>query len=146
MFQQTFKNSFLNFKLLAPNATVDIGDSTTLRGQVVAKKVKIGKGTVISREEVFEKESDPAKVVEDQGLKFIVNEIIVLFEDTASQSDIQQVVDVVDGVITGFVSAPKIVKIEVQTSTAQELNNKIQAIKNLNSPLIIEVVQNLVAR
>ncbi len=140
------KDSFLNFKLLAPNASVDIGESTILRGQIAAKKVKIGKGTVVSREEVFEKESDPAKVVEDQGLKFIVNEIIVLFEDAATQNDIQQVADLVDGVIAGFVTTPKIVKIEVKTTTAQELNNKIQAIKDLNSPLITEVVQNLVAQ
>ncbi|GEM_PF-5315746 len=68
------------------------------------------------------------------------------FAQSFTQADIKQVTDLVGGIATGFVPTPKIVKIEVQTKTAQELNNKIQTIKNLSSPLILEVVQNLVAQ
>lgn len=140
-------NLFLNFKLLAPNADVYIGDNTTLRGQIVAKKITVGKGTVVSREESFEKESDLTKVIEDEeGLQFISNEIIVFFNDDATQTDIQQVANEVGGIVIGFIPNPKILKIEVQTTTAQELNDKIQAIEDLNNPFILGIFQNLIGQ
>ena len=137
-------SSLLNFKLLAPKASVKIGDATTFRGQILARKVKIEKDSVLSREIFFEKEGDPAKIVSDQGLRFFVNEVVILFKEEATQSDIQMVADLLNGKVTAFIPLPKIVKIEVQTTTAQELNNKIQLIKNSNNPLIIEVGQNLI--
>src|SRR3989338_4252372 len=76
------KDSFLNFKLLAPKANVKLADRTILRGQILARKVKIGKGAILSREDLFEKERDLEKVIEDtQGNLLLVNEIIILFVD-----------------------------------------------------------------
>lgn len=138
------QNSFLNFKLLAPKASIHIGESSILRGQILARKIKIEKDSVLSRDMDFEKESDPNKIITDAGIKFIANEIVILFKNEATQLDVQQVAASVNGIIIGLIVNPNIVKIKVQTATAQELNNKIQIIKNLNNPRIIEVVQNLV--
>lgn len=138
------KNSFLNFKLLAPEAKIHIGETTTLRGQILAKKIKIEKSSVLSREDVFEEESDPEKVVEDEGIRFIVNEIVILLQDEATLADVEAIAELINGKITGFVPEPVISKIEVRTSTVLELNEAIDIIKNSSNPLIIEVVQNLV--
>ncbi|MEX2052741.1 MAG: hypothetical protein WD898_00775 [Candidatus Paceibacterota bacterium] len=139
------KNSFLNFKIFAPNATVRIGDTSTFRGQILARKVKVGRGSVLSREEEFELESDLSKIVEDDGLKFVVDEIVVLLREDATFVDAQQVATAIGGRITGSIASPKLFKIEVQTVTAQQLNAKIQETINLNNPLVLEVVQNLLA-
>ena len=113
---------------------------------MLARKIRIGKDGIVSREEVFAKESDPGKVVESQELKFVVNELLVLFTNGATQFDAQSVAESVGGKITGFIPVPKIYKIKVPTQTATELNDKVQIIKNSNNPLIVEVVQNLISQ
>jgi len=140
------KESFLNFRLLSHGAKVQLEKESTIRGQVLARKIRIGKDGIVSREEVFAKESDPGKVVESQELKFVVNELLVLFTNGATQFDAQSVAESVGGKITGFIPVPKIYKIKVPTQTATELNDKVQIIKNSNNPLIVEVVQNLVSQ
>ncbi|MDP3935063.1 MAG: hypothetical protein Q8Q46_02530 [Candidatus Giovannonibacteria bacterium] len=140
------KDSFLNFKLLAPKASVKIGEASTLRGQVLGRKVKVEKDSVLSREMNFLKSEDPSKIIEDQGLKFFVNEIIILFKDETTLADIQKVADLVGGKVVGVIPAPVVGILEVQTTTASELNNKIQLIQNSNNPLIISIVQNLIGK
>lgn len=137
-------SAFLSFKLLAPDALVHVGDNSTIRGQIIAEKINIGKGSVLSRKDLFFKESDSEKTVEDAGLTFIVNEIVVLFKDEATQLDAQEIADLIDGRITGFIQKSQIYKFEVQVTIAQELNDKIQAIKDSNNPLITAVIQNLI--
>lgn len=140
------KESFLNFKFLAPKASVKIGETSTVRGQILARKIKIEKGLILSRQEFFVKESDPAKVVEDAGIKFIVNEIIVVFNNGVTIADVQQVASLVNGKITGFVSNPPTYKIELVTNSIEEIKFAIQTIKNSNNPLVVEVVQNLTSQ
>jgi len=131
------KDSFLNFKLLAPKADIHIGETTTLRGQILAKKIKIGKNSILSREEVFAKESDPAKVIMDtDGSQYVVNEIVVNFIDSATFSDVQAVADLVGGRIVGFVESANAYQIEVITNTANELSAKIQTIRQMTNPLV----------
>lgn len=140
------KNSFLNFKLMAIKAGVKIGEASTLRGQILARKVKVGEGAILSQKLEFEKESDLTKIVEANGAKFLLNEIIILFENEVTENDIQVIASLVGGRVIGIIPMPKIYKIEVSTITVQELNNKIQIIKNLNSQLIIQVSPNFISR
>ena len=139
------KESFLNFKLLAPKAKVIIGKESTLRGQVLVRKIKVGKDSILSREEVFEKESDPTKIVEEQGIKFIGNELIILFVDSVTFANALQVADLVNGKITGFDPNPPTYKIVLPSSNASDMNEAIQKIIDMNDPLIIEVIPNFVA-
>ncbi len=138
------KDSFLNFQLLAPNSKVNLGEKTTLRGQVVARKIEVGEGSIVSTQDFFTKESDPTKIVTDQGIKFVVNEIVVLFRDAATQADAQRVANLVGGRITGFVPTPPIYKIELLTNTIAEIKNAIQSIKNSDNPLVVGVGENLI--
>jgi hypothetical protein len=138
-------NSFLNFSLLAPDANVIIEKEGTMRGQILARKVRMGKNFIASRDETFEKESDPTKIVTDSdGAKFFVNEIIVLFADEATNADMESIASAVSGNIIGIVTVPKIAKIEIPTATIQELCNKIQQIKNMNNPLVIDAGENVI--
>ena len=41
------KRSFLNFNLLAPEAKVYVGKEATLRGQILARKIEVGKDSVL---------------------------------------------------------------------------------------------------
>jgi hypothetical protein len=139
------KNSFLNFALIAPKANVIIGKDGTLRGQILARKVKIGKNFIATKNETFEKESDPTKIVTDvDGTKFFVNEVIVLFADEATNADMETIATLIGGKISGIVTVPKIAKIEIPTATIQELRNKIQKIKNMNNPLVIDAGENVI--
>lgn len=140
------KDSFLNFKLLAPKASVKLGETSTIRGQILARKVKIEKGTVVSREMNFEKESDLTRIVTDNGIKFIANEIVIVFSDEITITDIQNIIELVSGNIIGFAPNPPIYKIELITNTANDLNNAVQAIKNLNNPHVLEVMPNLISK
>lgn len=136
------KNSFLNFKLFAPKANIKISEVSIMRGQVLARKIKIGKETILSREEVFEKESDSEKIVEDEGIKFVVNEMVIIFKSGATISDLLAVADFVNGHATGFLPDLEIGKIEVPAETITELNNLIDSIKNSENPLIDKIVPN----
>lgn len=136
--------SLLSFKLLAPNSQVDLGQRATFRGQILAEEIRVGEDAILSRQDFFSKESNPAKVAEDQGIKFIVNEILILFKDEATQVDAQRVADLVNGRITGFIPTPKIFKVEVLTQTLRELNNKFQIIKDSNNLLIISIARNFI--
>ena len=141
------KNSFLNFKLLAPKANVHIGEVTTFRGQIMARKIKIGKGGILSREEVFAKESDPEKVIIDtDGSQYVVNEIMVNFIDSATFSDAQAIVNLVGGRIVGFVESANAYQIEVTANTADELSAKIQTIRQINNPLVEGVFRSYILK
>lgn len=94
------KDSLISAKILVPKSKVNLGDLTTFRGQIISKEINVGEESVLSRQDFFSKESDPGKVVEDQGLKFVVNEIVVLFRDEATQADAQEVAGLVNGKIT----------------------------------------------
>jgi len=138
-------NSFLNFILIAPNAAVNIGERSTIRGQILANKIMVGKDSILSRETAFVKESDPEKVVTDtDGSVFIVNEIMVNFVDSATFVDAQAVADLIDGRVVGFIELMNTYQIEVTTVTTGELETKIQAIRDLNNSLIEGVFRNYV--
>ena len=138
-------SSLLNFKLLAPKASVKIGDATTFRGQILARKVKIEKESVLSREAFFVKDSDPMKIITDQdGSQFLINEILVNFTDNAAFLDAQMVASLVGGRIVGVDSTTNTYQIEVLTATAEDLAVKIQSIRQLNNPLIEGVFRNYV--
>lgn len=139
------QNSFLNFKLLAPEAEVNIGENSTLRGQVLARKVRVGRGVVGSRADAFTKEPDPAKVITDtDGSKFIIDEIMVNFVDSATFSDAQSVANLVGGRIVGFVQSANAYQIEITANTTAELAAKIQTIRQSTNPLIEGVFRNYI--
>jgi len=136
------KQSFLNFNLLAPNAHLRFAKQTTFRGQIVAKRIFIAKDSVLSRGESFEKESDITKVVEDEGIRLIVNEIIILFKEGAILEDLLAVANLVDGRATGFLPDLEMGKIEVPAETIEELNDLINLIKDSSNPLIDDALPN----
>ena len=137
------QNSFLNFKLLAPKASVHIEKETTLRGRILARKIKIGKDGILSKEEAFVKESDPAKIVTDPGgNRLFANEIIVLFSDSVTDAEIEQILGILGARITGIMEQPKIYKFEVNTATITALLSAIEEIKS--KPFVIEAVPNFI--
>jgi hypothetical protein len=138
------KNSFLNFALLAPKANVIIGKDGTMRGQVLARKARVGKNAIVSKDEVFSQPTDLSKIVTVNGQKFPVNEIIILFADNTAFSDISSIISQVNGTITGVVPIPPIYKIIVPARTSAELDETISQIENLNNSLVLSVTKNFV--
>ena len=139
------KDSLLNFKILAPKATVRLGDTTTFRGQVLAKKIKVGKESVVSREETVIKESIfEEAILEEDGSRFFVNELIINLKDEATFLDAQNIADQIDGRIVGFIKTTNVYQIEVSVNTPEELETKIQFIRHLNNPLIEVVFRNYI--
>ncbi|MFA6494408.1 MAG: hypothetical protein WCT49_05135, partial [Candidatus Paceibacterota bacterium] len=138
------KNSFLNFTLIAPKANVNIERDSTLRGQMLARKIRVRNGVSLSKNEFFSKNADPKKVVGDTGARFIVNEVVIRLTAEASLGDIQQVVGTVNGKITGFLDILGMVKIEIPAKTVAELNLSVDKLKALHSPYIQDVMINFV--
>jgi hypothetical protein len=136
--------SFLNFRLNAPGASVVIGKESILRGQVVGRRVAVGRGSVVSRTELFARESDPAKVVEDQGVKFLGNEILVSLTDDGLFLDAHEVAQVVGGRVVGFDPNPPLYQILLSTSGIVEVENAVQIINDLNNPRIVGVSTNYI--
>ena len=137
--------AFLNGRLFAPNANVIIGKESTLRGQVVARGIMVKKEGVVSRTESFAMESDPGKVVENQGIRFMVNEIVILLTPDATISDAQAIASLVGGTLTGFVPNPPTYKVEVFASMPAELFAFITQMKSSGNPKLIEAVPNLLS-
>ena len=138
--------AFLNFKLLAPKADIHIGKEAAIRKQMAGRRIRIGEGALLSRQDVFAKESDEERVIAAEGARFIGNELVVLLEEGATQVDMQEIARLVDGAITGFVPTPPLIKIEVAVATPQELLDKLQAINDADHPLVAEAMQNFVSQ
>ena len=107
---------------------------------IVNAKEAIAQDTI----EPFEIESDPEKIIEDEGVRFIANEIVVLLEDGATLKDAINVAGLVNGIITGFDPNPPAYKIEIPTNDTTGMKTAIQTIIDLNNPLIVEAIPNLI--
>ena len=97
------KQSFLNFKLLAPKASIHIGMESTMRGQILARRIKIDKESVLGRDITTIKEFDPTKVIRDSvNSIYPTNEIIINFSADAVRISFEFhffIVSAVNGVI-----------------------------------------------
>ena len=101
--------------------------------------------SILSRQEVFTKESDITKLIVDtDGSRFVVNEIIINFVKDAIFTDAQNIADLIGGRIVGFIKSANAYQIEVITNTPEELEIKIQIIRQLNSPLIEGVFRDYI--
>lgn len=139
------KDSLISLKLLAPNSQINLKQRITFRGQILAKEIKVGENSILSRQDFFSKESDPAKVIIDQdGSQFLVNEIVVNFTNFATFSDAQNIANLVNGRIIGFVESLNAYQIEIFIATSQELETKIQTIRQSNNPLVEGVFRNYI--
>ncbi|MEK7146829.1 MAG: hypothetical protein AAB772_01080, partial [Patescibacteria group bacterium] len=139
---QIGKDSLLSIKLLAPNSQIILKERITFRGQILAREIKVGEGSVLSRNDDFEKESDLTKIIEEQEAKIIVNEIIIFFKDGASVVNLLEIANSIGARPTGFLEKLFMGKLEVEAMTFNELENIINQIKNLNNPFIEEVLPN----
>jgi hypothetical protein len=136
--------SFLNFILNAPSANVIVGNESILRGQVVGRRVAVGRGTLVSRNESFAKESDPAKVVEQDGVKFIGNEVLLGLTDDGLFLDAQEAAQAVGGRVVGFDPNPPLYQILLPTSSVEGIETALQTITNLHHPRIVGVSTNYI--
>ena len=139
------KESFLNFKLLAPGAAVHIGESSSIRGQILARKVKVEKETVASREVAALKEFDPTKVIIDNEKSiYPTNEVIVNFISDATAVDAQLVAELVSGIIVGHISFANAYQIQVSAVTEEELGAIINQIKSSGNSKIEGAFPNFI--
>jgi len=138
------KDSFLNFKLLAPKADVKFGERTTLRGQVLARKVKIGKDSILSREDAFNKATDSGKIIEFEDVELVANEIIIQLTSTSTVAEATVVADFLDGKIAGQIPQAQIYKLELLTENFDELNSKLQQLGGRQFPFVILAVPNMI--
>jgi hypothetical protein len=138
------KNSFLNFALIAPRANVFIGKDSTMRGQILARKARVGRNFIASRRENISKDSNKDKVVGNPGERFVVNEVVLRISETATMGDIKPIAEMVNGKIIGYMELLRMVKIEIPSSNVSELNRSVAKLKALNSPFIQDVMINFV--
>jgi len=124
------KRSFLNLKLMAPEASVQIGEETTLRGKILARKVRVGKGTVMSIGQAAVKIAQPSEIITDPGGGvYPINTILVSLLPGATTEDALKMTQAVNGRIVGEVSSINLYQVEVQTRTIEELEALIAALR-----------------
>ncbi|MDO8520926.1 MAG: hypothetical protein Q7S52_02325 [bacterium] len=136
------ERSFLNFRLTAPKANVAIGKESTLRGQVLARKIKVKKSGVVSRKDDFTSEPDPTKVVTEGTTRFLSNEIVLQLATNGTLADATAVANSINGKISGIIPELNLYKIETRTSTFLELQILVQQILDSNNPLALGVTLN----
>jgi len=139
------KNSFLNFKLLAPKAEVHVGESSTIRGQILGRKVKVEKGGVLSLGQTSMKVAKPGDIVIDSGGGvYPINEILVSLIPSATITDAQNIATFINGRIIGVVSSVNLYQIEVQTRTITELENLISNLRSQANPKIDGIFRDFI--
>lgn len=137
------KNSFLNFKLLAPKASVRVGASTMLRGQIVGRKIKVGSGGVISREITVVKVVKPEDIITDpNGGVYPVNEILINLVPSSTFQDAVNISSVVNGRVVGVVSSINLYQVEVPVNTISGIESALTTLQNLLDPKIEGVFRN----
>ena len=140
---QIGKRAFLNMKLLAPSADIHIGEEATIRGQVVARKIRIGKGTVVSRDIASSLQPRPADIITtDEGASFVKNQVIIKLVPNAAISDAMIIAKSVNGSMIGIIPSINLYQLLVPTETVEELENTIEIIKN-NSLVKVATKNNM---
>jgi hypothetical protein len=130
-------HTFLNLKLHAPKASVTIGKESTVRGQVVGKRVKVKKNSILSRTALVAKEVSPAMfVTHTDGAVFPTNIIMLNLVRTATEHDAINIASPVGGIIVGHLPASNTFQIEVSATTPGSLDVFIQTIRDRNDPLV----------
>ena len=125
------KNSFLNFKLLAPKTKVHIEKESILRGQILARKIKIEKDSVVSRELSGVKIAKQEEIITDpEGGVYPINILLVSLTPDAAFEDALKVAQSINGRIVGNVSSINLYQIEVQTRTIEELEDIINTVRS----------------
>jgi hypothetical protein len=138
------ERAFLNFRLIAPRASVTIGKESIVRGQVVAGKIKVKKDSFLSRSESFAFESDPTKIVEVDGAKFIGNEVLIGLTIDGQFADAQMAANAVGGRVVGFDPNPPLYQILLPTATVAGVESALRAITDLNNLRIVGVSTNYI--
>ena len=124
------KDSFLNFKLLASKANVKIGEQTTFRGQIFGRKIRVGKSSVLSREDFLFKTVTSADIVTDpDGGVYPINTVLVSLTSTSTFDNALQVASVVGGKIVGLVASINLYQIEMPAKTITELEVVINSLR-----------------
>lgn len=137
------KNSFLNFKLLAPNASVTLEKQTTFRGQILAKEIEVERDSILSREDTFVKIASPADIITDpDGGVYPINEILVSLLPGATIDDAIIVANTIGGRIVGLVSSINLYQIEVPTRTIEGLEAIIDTLRGRTDLKIDGVFRN----
>ena len=137
------KNSFLNFKLLAPKASVHIGKESMIRGQILARKIKIGKEGILSLKFYFSIPSKPEDLVEVEGIKLFINVVEVNFIDSATFEDALRVAELINAKILGFGSVTNLYAFEIPARIVQELEAAIAKVEALNDTKIEDVSKSI---
>ena len=139
------KESFLNFKLLAPKASVKIGEDSTLRGQILARKVKVEKNSILSSDIALSLQPKLEDLVKtEEGEILVVNQIILQLTANGTFEDALVIANSINGNIVGVVQSINLYQIAVHTTTIDELNNLIQQIKNQQNSKIINITKNII--
>lgn len=124
------KESFLNFKLLAPKASVKIGENSTMRGQILARKVKVEKNSILSLEQTAIKITKPENIIIDpDGGVYPINILLISLIPNATFEDALKVAQSINGRIVGNVSSINLYQIEIQTRTIEELESIINTVR-----------------
>jgi len=144
------QESFLNFKLLAPKARIHVGEQTTFRGQILAKEIKIGEGSILSLDissSLMPKQENIVSAPE--GERFVVNQIVLQLIPDGTFEDALIITNSINGRIVGSISSINLYQIEVTTRTVDELDVLIQQliaqqnlkIKSVSKNNILNLIQ-----
>jgi hypothetical protein len=101
-------------------------------------------GSTVSRNESFSIDSDPTKVVEKDGVRFLGNEILVSLDNQGTFADAEIAALTVGGRVVGFDPNPALYKILLPTSSIASIETALQLINDLHHPHIIAVSANII--
>lgn len=133
--------SLITMKIIAPKSKINLSEEVRFRGQIFARDVQVSTNSLVGNKISILKEGDPNKLVSEDDISFFVNEVIVIFDNSVTFSEVREVIDTFGGRIVGFFPPSNLYKVEVFTETKSELTNVINNLEG--NSLIIRALRNL---
>lgn len=130
------QNTNLTFRLIAPNANVQISQDSLIRGNIWARDIIVGEETVITRTTSFAIPSNPQDIIQIGDLRVFVNSINVNFIDAATFEDAERIAQIINAKISSFGPTTNTYEFEILTRTKAELDAAVNQLRSLNDPKI----------
>ncbi len=139
------EDSFISFKLVAPNSKVIFGNRVTFRGQILAKEIQVGEDSILSLDVAASLQPRLEDIVStEEGDKFVVNQVILQLIPNGSFADANIIANSINGRIVGTIPSINLYQLVVPTITAGELEIVIQQLIAQQNPKIKNVSENII--
>jgi len=88
----------------------------------------------------------PVSIIQDAGgNSYVANQILILLADETTKNDVEELANQLEACITGYIPNLALISLSVDAPTSESITVLIKQVKDMNNPLIQEVIPNFVS-